>query len=187
MKKRSFMISAVALSGFLFLAGLFVLAQKPEQFQTQAFGTGTQVGRKAGVTIIINAYSTPEDQKLLIDAFARAGNKGLSKAVSKMPVKGRIAVTGGVGYDVTYIRVFQTPTGRKIRLVANRPIELGEVWSASRSLDYNLSAIELEVDANGKGTGTLLPACQLKMNKQNEIEIEAYQNPWRLADVFPWK
>lgn len=186
MKQQWFTSSAAKLMLFLMFTSVFGLAQR-QQFQAQAFGQGTQAGRTFGVTIIINEYSTPADQKVLIDAFASKGMEGLTRTVSKMPAKGRIAITGTVGYDVTYIRAFETPTGRKIRLVTDRPITFGEAWTDSRSREYNLSAVELNLGSDGKGTGTLLPACQLKINKQNEVEIEAFQNPWRLAQVFEWK
>lgn len=35
-----------------------------------------------------------------------------------------------------------------------------------------------------KHTGTLYPACRLKMNKQNELELELYQNPWKLVNIM---
>jgi hypothetical protein len=187
MKRQSFTTSAAVLVLFLVCTGVFGLAQSREQFQAQAFGEGTQMGRTFGVTIWIKEYSTPEDQKILLDSFASKGMRGLTNAVSKMSSKGRIAITGTVGYNVNYIRVFDTPTGRKIRLVTDRPITFGEAWTDSRSEEYNLSAIELDLGSNGKGKGTLMPACQLKMNKQNELEIEAFQNPWRLTDVYSWK
>ncbi|MBZ5490757.1 MAG: hypothetical protein LAO76_07480 [Acidobacteriia bacterium] len=182
--QQFFMVSA-ALVFFLVFISSPGQAQR-EQFQAQAFGEGQQMGQTFGVTITINELSTPEDQKVLIDAFASHGMNGLTNAISKMSSKGRIRMTGTLGYDVNYIRIFQTPTGRKIRLVTDRPITFGEAWGDRRSEDYSLSAIELDLGANGKGTGTLLPACQFKINKQNELEIEALRNPWRLSDVFKW-
>lgn len=187
MKHKSLTLSAVMVLLFLIVASGFVLGQNRQQFQAQAYGQGTQMGRTYGVTIIINEYSTPADQKVLIDAFATKGMEGLTNAVNKMSAKGRIAITGTVGYDVNYIRIVPTATGSTIRLVADRPIRFGEAWTDSRSMDYTLSAVELNINSEGKGTGTLLPACMLKVNKQNELEIEAYQNPWRLANVFQWK
>jgi hypothetical protein len=50
----------------------------------------------------------------------------LSNVLSKMKSKSRLAITGTVSYEVNYIRSFQTPTGRKIRLVTNRPITISE-------------------------------------------------------------
>ena len=39
----------------------------------------------------------------------------------------------------------------------------------------------------GKSTGTLVPLCRFKMNKENEIQLEVFQNPWKLVDVMPRK
>ena len=162
---------------------------KSVHIQAQAYGTSTQMGRTFNVTVIIEEFSTPDDQKALLAAFTEKGNEGLVNALSKMHTKGRLLVTGTLGYDVSYIREFKQPDGStKIRLVTNRPLRFGEVWSDSRSTDYNLSGLEIVFakDKKGKmkGTGTLAPACQFKMDKDNQIELELFQNPWRLDNVM---
>ena len=60
------------------------------------------------------------------------------------------------------------------------------VWTDSRSSDYNLSAMELTVSKDkDKSGGVLFPACQFKINKKtNEVEIEAFQNPWKMTNVM---
>jgi hypothetical protein len=133
----------------------------------------------------INELSTAEDQKALLEAFNAKGNEGLVNALSKMPSKGRISITGTLGYDVNYIRQFKLPDGTtKIRLVTDRPIRFGEVWSDSRSSDYNLSGIEIMLSPDKKkSSGTLMPACQFKIDKENHLEIEAFQNPWTLTNI----
>jgi hypothetical protein len=46
----------------------------------------------------------------------------------------------------------------------------------------------LDVDKDGKGTGTFSPLCKVKFNKSNELEIENYgQKPFRLANVYRQK
>ncbi|MEO8572473.1 MAG: hypothetical protein ABI481_00770 [Pyrinomonadaceae bacterium] len=102
-----------------------------------------------------------------------------------MQSKGRISLTGTLGYDVNYIREFKLPDGgRKIRIITDRPIAFGEVWASSRSMDYNLSAAEFIIPANkDKGTGTLLPACYFKIDKENELQIELRVNAWKLLNV----
>ena len=121
----------------------------------------------------------------MLEAFNAKGNEGLVNALSKMTSKGRISITGTLGYDVNYIRRFKQPDGTtKIRLVTNRPITFGEAWSDSRSSDYNLSAMEIILSADKKkNSGTLLPACQFKIDKDNQLEIEAFQNPWELVNI----
>ncbi len=153
--------------------------------QAQAMGESTQMGRSFSINISIEEYSTPDDQKALLEAFNQKKNEGLVNALSKMKSKGRIAVTGTLGYEVSYIRQFSMPDGStKIRLVTNRPITFGEAWSDSRSMDYNLSGLEIILSADRKkNSGTLLPACQFKIDKENHLQIELLQNAWKLVNV----
>ena len=55
-----------------------------------------------------------------------------------------------------------------------------------RSTDYNLSALELNISGDkDNSTGILLPASKFKVDKKtNELEIENYQNPWKLANIM---
>ena len=179
------------------ISGVFGFAQetpkpqksKPEYIQATAQGTSTQLGRIINVNIIINEYSTADDQKALIEAFEQKGNEGLNHALDKMKAKGRIAITGTLGYDLNYIRQFQMPDGsRKIRFVTDRPITFGEAWSSTRSMDYSLSGGEIIFSKEkGKSSGTLLPACEFKLDKEKQLEIEAFQNPWKLVNIMARK
>lgn len=181
--------SVAGLIGLMLLVSAGSSAQKlPKSIyiQAQAMGESTQMGRTFGITIIINEYSTPDDQKALLGAFNEKQNEGLVNALSKMKTKGRLSITGTLGYDVSYIRQFAMPDGTtKIRLVTNRPITFGEAWSSSRSMDYNLSGLELILSPNKKkNSGTLAPACQFKMDKENQITLELLQNPWKLVNIM---
>jgi hypothetical protein len=178
-------ISALLLGGSQSSAQRTGKLPKPIMIQAQAMGTSTQLGRMATVNLHIKELSTVEDQKALIEAFNQKKNEGLVNAISKMSSKGRMAVTGTLGYDVNYIRRFDLQDGSmKIRLVADRPLRFGEVWSDTRSSDYNLSAVEIIVSPDRKkSSGTLYPACQLKMDKNGELELELYQNPWKLVNI----
>lgn len=154
--------------------------------QAQAMGESTQLGQTFGITLIIEEFSTPDDQKALLAAFNEKKNEGLVNALSKMHTKGRMSITGTLGYDVAYIRQWAQPDGStKYRLVTNRPITFGEAWSDSRSMDYSLSGVEIIVYADKKkNSGTLLPAVQLKLNKENHLELETLQNPWKLVNIM---
>jgi hypothetical protein len=158
---------------------------KPIFIQANAMGQSTQMGRQFSVNIYINELSTANDQKVLLEAFQAKGNEGLVNALSKMSGKGRIAITGTLGYDVNYIRVFKQPDGSTVlRMVTDRPITFGEAWSDTRSRDYSLSGLEIIISSDKKKkSGTLLPACQFKIDKENHLEIEAFQNPWKLINI----
>ena len=175
--------------GVLCLAILRAGAQEkmvPQEYQAQAMGQGTQLGQTFNVTVHIDEYSTPEERQALVDAFTKAGSQGLYNALSKMKAKGRIAITGTLGYDISFARQIPTEGGMKIRILTNRPIRFGEAWADNQSMDYNLSALELDLSSQkGKSSGTLLPACQFTIDKKtNELTIETYQNSWNLVGVL---
>ena len=181
----------MAMISVLFLTGQKSSAQdgtklpKAIHIQAQAMGQSTQLGRNFGVNIIIEEFSTADDQKILLDAFNDKKNEGLVNALSKMKSKGRMAIIGTLGYDVNYIRQFKMPDGStKIRMVTDRPITFGEAWSNSRSMDYSLSGVEIILSAdNKKNSGMLAPACEFKIDKENHLQLELLQNEWKLVNV----
>lgn len=184
-RTKSYFISWVILAVVMVLTAGHASSQ--ETIQAQAFGTSTMAGKTFGITITIEEYSTPADQKALIDAFNSGGHDAMMKVLSKMKSKGRVRLSsGGVGYQIVYIRNIQTPNGRMIRLLTDRPISMGEAISSSRSQDYDLSIIELQLgDSKGKKTGSLIPGCRILINKKKQIEIETYHaSPWRLAGIM---
>jgi hypothetical protein len=165
-----------------------VAQDKPKRatIQAQAMGQNTAMGKSFNVTVTINSYSTPDDQKALLDAFAQGGQAALSKTVSKMNSKGRVAVTGTLGYDIGYIRTFPTPDGRKIRLITERPIRIAEARDGGRSTDYDLSALEFNLnDDKSKSSGSLIIGLRVKVDKDNQLVFESYgSGPWDLVNVM---
>ena len=188
-KKMRFSISAAFA---LLLLGRLVAESsaqeriQPEEYQAQAMGQGTQLGQTFNVTVRIDAYSTEEERQALIQAFEKAGSEGLFNALNKMRSKGHIAITGALGYDISFVRAIPGPDGTRIRILTNRPIRFGEAWTDSRSMDYELSALELDLsNQKGKSSGVLVPACQFIIDKRTkELTIENYQNPWKLVDIL---
>jgi len=175
--------------GLLVLLSISAGAQKSETIQAQAFGTTTQAGRTFGITIRIESYSTPADQKTLIDAFSKGGHNALVDALSKMKGRGRVAITGGgVGYQIAYIRNIPTPKGRTIRLITDSPISIGESRFSTRSEDYDLTLMEIHLDDadKDKSSGNMIVGGRFMVDKKkNQIEFESYQaTPWRLTAIM---
>jgi hypothetical protein len=173
----------------LLLTTLKVGAQdkpKRETIQATARGQLRASGKMFSVTINIESYSTPEDQKTLIDAFSTGGHDLLVKTLSKMPSKGRVAITGTLGYQIAYIRSFPTENGRKIRLVTDRPIQFTEAYISGRSTDYDLSAIEMNLNADPKKSdGSLIVAGKFKVDKNQQVTFESYgSGPWSLVNIM---
>jgi hypothetical protein len=154
--------------------------------QATAMGTSTQMGKILNVNIHIQQFSTQEDRKALIDAFARSGQDGLVRVLEDMKPKGRVRfASGGVGNDVKYIIELPSETGRRFRLVTDRNLAFGELYAGTRSRDYSVGAIDLVLTPDGKGSGTVLPACRLTVDKKKQqVEVETYQNPWKLTNFI---
>jgi hypothetical protein len=172
----------------LVLAGMgaIVKGQGTMTIQATAMGTSTQMGKIVNVNIYIEKFSTVEDRNSLIAAFKKSGQDGMVKVLEEMKPKGRIRfASGGVGNDVKYIMELPSEKGRRLRLVTDRTLAFAELYQGTRSRDYTVGAIELELTPDGKGTGTVLPACKLTVNKKKEqVEIETYQNPWKLSNFI---
>jgi len=181
-------VKALTLSLFLLLAGTATTVQGQERMtiQATAMGTSTQLGRVVNVKIIIEGFSTPDDRKALIDAFKRSGQEGLRHALEDMKGKGRFSSDWGVGNRIKYIIELPSEKGKRhLRLVTDRRLAFGELRAGTRSEEYDVGAIELFLTPDGKGSGTVLPACKLTVNKKKQqVEIETYQNPWKLNNFL---
>ena len=194
LSKKSYMwaLTASLVSGLLFVVAFPALSAsggKSETIEATAMGTSTQMGQMVGISVEIYDYSTPADKQVLVQAFATGQNQGLVNALSKMRAVGHISITGTLGYDLAYIRMIPTPTGRKIRFVTNRLLRFGEVWADTQSTAFNLTGGEFDLNETdrSKSTGVLYPACQLAIDKQGQLQIELNQNAWNLVDVLDWK
>jgi len=194
MSNKSYKRTLIGLtvSGLLLLAvypALSAKGTKDETIEATAMGTGTQMGQMIGVSVEIYQYSTPADKQILVEAFAKGQNQGLVNALTRMRAAGHISITGTLGYDLAFIRMIPTPTGRKIRFVTNRQLRFGEVWADTQSTAFNLTGGEFELDDTdrSKSTGVLYPACQIAIDKQGQLQIELNQDAWKLLDVLDWK
>ena len=170
------------------LTGLTQERQKTQKIDASAMGTSTQLGQNVQVSLYIYDYSTDEDKQILIEAFEKGKNQGLVNALERMKAVGRIAISGTIGYDVSYIRLIPTPTGRKIRFVTNRPLHFGETYYNTLTVDYNLTGGELNLNDKDKdmSTGVLYPAAKLRLDKDNQLSLDLNQNPWKLINIIDW-
>lgn len=188
-------IRKIGYGGLLFTAllmavtvGLSADDKKTQTIDATAMGTSTQLGQTVSVKVTIYEFSTEEDRQILLEAFKQGQNQGLVNALTKMKSVGRIAITGTIGYDLSFIRVIPTPTGRKIRFVTNRLLRFGETYYNTQTTAYNLTAGEIEInDADkNKSEGVLYPAAQLVINKEGQLEFQLNKNPWKLVNIIDW-
>ena len=188
---RRFVHGIVLLAVLMISAATIAISaddRKTETIDATAMGTSTQLGQNVSVKATIYEYSTEEDRQILLEAFRKGQNQGLVNALTKMKAVGRIAITGTIGYDLSFIRLIPTPAGRKIRFVTNRQLRFGEVYYNTQTTAYNLTAGEIEINDSDKdkSNGVLYPAAQLVINKEGQIEFQLNKNPWKLVNIIDW-
>lgn len=192
-KSYKWVLASLVASALLLAAAIPALSEKDkkvknETIEASAMGTGTQMGQVINISVEIYDYSTPEDRQVLVDAFSKGQNQGLVNALTKMHAVGHISITGTLGYDLAFVRLIPTPTGRKIRFVTNRLLRFGEVFADSQSTAFNLTGGEFDLDSadKKKSTGVLYPECQLAIDKEGQLQIQLTQNVWKLVDVLDY-
>jgi hypothetical protein len=159
----------------------------PAQYAATAIGqSGAVSGKSFSLNVYVDKVSDDGEVQELAATLKSKGPDGLVSAMENMKGKGRVAPTGSTGTEMPVVRIHPTKDGgRHIVLVTNRPISFPELYNGTRSRDYKFGIVTLDVDKDGKGTGSFAPLCKIKFNKKNELEIEHYgQKPFRLANVY---
>ena len=164
-------------------------AAQLETIDATARGTSRQLGHTVSIKLIINRYSTPEDKQTLVNAFKQGQQQGLVNALQRMQSAGRIQIPGTVGFDLAYVEVVPTPTGRRVRFITNRRIAFAEAAWNTRSRAFDLTAGEVNINDQDarQSSGTLLPAAQITINRDGDVQFNLFQNQWNLTNIIDWK
>ena len=124
-------------------------------------------GRIRNLDIAIYEWTTPEERESLFDAFAEGGSKKLYGALFKLDGKGSVKLPNTLAYDMKYAFQFEDEDKRRIVLATDRPLGFIEFARASRSLDYNVSLVVLELDKEtGEGEGIAMGGAELSVDKK---------------------
>jgi len=156
-----------------------------EQYYAVAQATsGAASGASRQVTFYIDGYTSDTDTHNFAVILKKDGPAALVKAMNQVDV-GRVAPTGRTGTVVSMIRSRPFPDGRRrVMMVTNRTIAFFESYNATRTKDYPFGVVELLLNKDGKGTGSLIVAAKIKFTKSDSIEIENYGiDPIRLVNV----
>jgi hypothetical protein len=161
--------------------------QKRESYAAVIVGTGGAIGgRTLNLNINIDSYTTDQQVQEYLVQLKEEGQDALRKTLEDVKV-GRIAPVATTGTDLSVARVFQTEQGKVIRLVTPRPVPFLEAYRHGRSMDYPFTIMELRLDKEGKGEGSIIGGAQLRFNDEGQLDIESYGNQYaRLVNVRAW-
>jgi hypothetical protein len=178
-------ISSVAVAAAIIVVAAtegFAATPIPETIQA----TYSQAGNPVSVTLIVYNYSTPSDLQLLSQAFREGQDQELAAALSNTKAVGRCRIAGGLSYDVAFIQLVLTPTGRQVIFVASRPHPPDESDPAASTQRFDLAIGQFDLNDTDptKSTGFLYPASKLVVNEQGESRYNLAGNPWALENVL---
>jgi hypothetical protein len=186
------MIRCARRSGFsiLLLVGTFTLAtilgfaSDPNHETIQA--TYAQADNTVSVTLIVYNYSTPADLQILSRAFQEGQDRGLATALSKTKAVGHCSISGVLSYEVAFIQMVLTPTGRRITFITSRPHPPDEADPTAQSETFDLAIGQFDLNDTdpAKSTGFLYPASKLVIDQQGELHYDLAGNPWELVNVL---
>ena len=163
-------------AALLILSCGFGLAQKVNPVaKYRAVAASLNLGRASQIDIVIERWSTDAEREQLLTTLQEFGRDKLIVELMKIrPRCGYMRLPNTRGYDLFYARDNVLPDGtHHVVLATNRSVGVSEAATATRSLEYQLTLIELHLDKDGEGEGKLVPAGKITWdNAKKSIEIE---------------
>jgi hypothetical protein len=175
------------LAALLAVTAAWPLAQtlgEPEEFTAVAIVNDNLATGAGTVQMRITRWSSEAERTTLVNTLLMKGPSALLDALRETMPVGTIKTPDSLGYDLHYAQ--QTPGedgGRRIVIATDRPIGFWEAWNRPRTVDYPFTVIQMQIDRDGKGKGTMSYATRV-LAHDNVIELENYtSSPVMLTQV----
>ncbi len=118
--------------------------QEPiEKYSARAFSLDR--GAASFLDMAVFEWTTPEDRQRLIQTFLDGGSEALYDALGREKRKGYLRLPGSLAYDMMYAWRAEQGGKQRIVLATDRPMALFEMTRNTRSTDYNVSLVVLEI------------------------------------------
>jgi hypothetical protein len=169
------------------LAGSGAAAQtngEREEFSAAAIRSDNLGSGADRVIMRVTRWSTEAERSKLVPLLLKNDNAALLNVLRELQSVGTIRTPDTLGYDLRYAH--QEPGedgGRRIVLATDRPISFWEAANQPRTIDYPFTVIQMQIDKNGEGKGTMSVATKI-IARANTIELENFTtSPVMLSDI----
>ncbi|MEN8164202.1 MAG: hypothetical protein ABFS37_08740 [Acidobacteriota bacterium] len=150
--------------------------------------SGPAAGATAYMTFHIDRFATDAETQVLAQTLGEQGEEALLKAITSIDPGGWVKIGNGLRYNLRVIRTMQTPEGRMIVGITDRPIQFGEIARGTRSRQYTFGWVQILFDSEGKGEGGLIPTAKINFNEEGRLVVESFGlQPYRILKVLPEK
>jgi hypothetical protein len=173
--------TAAAIMAALLIAAVLVPAaisaqDTEERYRAIAVVMGNMAaGRNSYLDIVITRWTTPEQREELLTILMQGDQDAFRDALAGQEMTGWIKLPETLRQELRYawVRRQDDDGSREIILATDRIIPFVEAWIRGRSFDYNVSLIEMELDANNEGSGVAAVGVKFKVDG-NSLTIENY-------------
>ena len=145
-----------------------------EEFNAVAIMNNNLGSAADRVIMRVTRWSTEAERGTVTRAMLKGGPDALLEVLRDQRSVGTIRTPDTLAYDLRYAH--QEPGeegGRKIMLATDRPISFWEAVNRPRISDYPFTVIQMNIDKNGEGTGTLSLFTKIQA-RGNTIELENF-------------
>jgi hypothetical protein len=139
----------------------------------------------APITIVVDRKMSQAEADGFTGAFKTGGPAALRKKLEGVSATGSVRLGSGKATATRLTLERATDKGRLLTIVTDQPLLfLGGGLPDARPKDgYDFGIIDIEVDDNGSGAGTMTPAAKVSV-KQDVFVVEDYgSEPIQLTDV----
>ena len=147
----------------------------PETFNAKAQVTGMG-GAGAPVVIEVNRYTPDPERNAVEGALKTGGFAGFVAALKKVPAVGAVKL-GERSWTIRWAREVRSGANRRtLTFVTDTPIFFiggGAAEPKSRT-GYSVGLIQLEVDDEGKGKGTMAAAARVRPGGETGVQVDDY-------------
>jgi len=165
---------AVFVAGLLLWAGAPVRAagEYPLALVANAQATNGTTTITSVLTIQIDRLISEGNRTRVTDALKFGGYQNFFTALRKLPAIGRVEIEKR-RVDIRYAREEKDDKGMRLVLVADKPLFfLGE--AVKNRAGYELTVVELSLDAQGAGTGRMLGAARVKPAPDGSVVVDDF-------------
>jgi hypothetical protein len=177
-------VAALSSAALLTIAASAQTMGSPERYSGSAININN--GRADHIDITVDRWSNDKQRDALMSVVREKGVDKLLDALQDTPVVGHFGAPGNLSWDIHFARKTPLPEGgERVILVTDRRIGFWEAAHQPRSIDYPFTVIELRLNRDGEGEGTMSIATKVIYDKeQNMITLERLQNqPVRLTNL----
>lgn len=142
-------------------------------------------GRAGYIDIVVYGWTSDEERAALLSTLQSDGNEALYNALHEVEDKGYVRTGGTRSYEMRYAKAIAMDGKRVLVMATDRPISMGEVMGGSRSQDYSITILYVQVEEGAeKGTGEMIWGAELGFDEQGRLVIEgASSQPTRFTEV----